>query len=39
MTLDAGEILGVTGAPGAGMSTLIKAIIIFERLFTPLQNG
>ena len=28
MTLDAGEILGVTGAPGAGMSTLIKAIMM-----------
>jgi ABC-2 type transport system ATP-binding protein len=28
LTLDAGEILGVTGAPGAGMSTLIKAIMM-----------
>ncbi|MEL6962959.1 MAG: ATP-binding cassette domain-containing protein [Pseudomonadota bacterium] len=28
MTLDVGEILGVTGAPGAGMSTLIKAIMM-----------
>lgn len=28
MTLDAGEILGVTGAPGAGMSTLVKAIMM-----------
>lgn len=28
LTLDAGEILGVTGAPGAGMSTLIKAIVM-----------
>jgi ABC-2 type transport system ATP-binding protein len=28
MTLDAGEILGVTGAPGAGMTTLIKAIMM-----------
>lgn len=28
MTLNAGEILGITGAPGAGMSTLIKAIML-----------
>lgn len=28
LTLDAGEILGITGAPGAGMSTLIKAILM-----------
>ena len=28
MTLEAGEILGVTGAPGAGMSTLIRAIMM-----------
>lgn len=28
MTLEAGEILGVTGASGAGMSTLIKAILL-----------
>lgn len=28
LTLDASEILGVTGAPGAGMSTLIKAIMM-----------
>ena len=28
MTLEAGEILGVTGIPGAGMSTLIKAIMM-----------
>jgi ABC-2 type transport system ATP-binding protein len=28
MTLANGEILGVTGAPGAGMSTLIKAIMM-----------
>ncbi|MEM8950550.1 MAG: ATP-binding cassette domain-containing protein [Pseudomonadota bacterium] len=28
LTLDTGEILGVTGAPGAGMSTLIKAIMM-----------
>ena len=28
MTLQSGEILGVTGAPGAGMSTLIKAIML-----------
>lgn len=28
ITLDAGEILGVTGAPRAGMSTLIKAIMM-----------
>lgn len=28
MTLEAGEILGVTGAPGAGMSTLVKAIMM-----------
>ena len=28
MTLEAGEVLGVTGAPGAGMSTLIKAIMM-----------
>ncbi len=28
MTLEAGEILGVTGASGAGMSTLIKAIML-----------
>ena len=27
MTLETGEILGVTGAPGAGTSTLIKAIM------------
>lgn len=28
MVLEAGEVLGVTGAPGAGMSTLIKAIMM-----------
>ncbi|MDH3661268.1 MAG: ATP-binding cassette domain-containing protein, partial [Alphaproteobacteria bacterium] len=28
MTLNAGEIHGVTGVPGAGMSTLIKAIMM-----------
>ena len=28
MTLEVGEILGVTGAPGAGASTLIKAIMM-----------
>lgn len=35
LTLEAGEILGVTGAPGAGMSTLIKAIVM---LIAP-QSG
>ena len=28
LTLESGEILGITGAPGAGMSTLIKAIMM-----------
>ncbi len=28
LALETGEILGVTGAPGAGMSTLIKAIML-----------
>ncbi len=28
LTLETGEILGVTGAPGAGMSTLIKTIMM-----------
>ncbi len=28
LTLEMGEILGVTGAPGAGMSTLIKAVMM-----------
>ena len=28
LTLETGEILGITGAPGAGMSTLIKAIMM-----------
>lgn len=35
MTLETGEVLGVTGASGAGMSTLIKAIMM---LVAP-QNG
>jgi len=28
LTLEPGEILGVTGTPGAGMSTLVKAIML-----------